>query len=338
MKEHLNPVRLETVAEIAPATLHSLYTTMLKIRLFEERVARLLVQGEIRCPTHLCIGQEAVAAGVCANLRKDDLVYSTHRGHGHYIAKGGDLNLLMAELYGRKTGCSRGKGGSMHVVAPETGFMGSSSIVGGNIPLAVGAALAFTMQKSDRVSVAFFGDGATDEGVFHESLNFAALKGLPVLFVCENNLYSSHLRLSERQPADNIYKQAEVHKVPGIRIDGNNVVEVYLASQKAIEKARKGRGPTLMECRTFRWRGHVGPSWDLDKDIRDPEEVEVWVRRCPIKMFEALLVNSGILTDSDNAKLCNKIDEEVEKALAFAKDSPYPEESELLQNLFKGEI
>ena len=328
----------ELVEDISPTLLKSMYVMMLKIRKLEERVAELLFEEEIKCPTHLYIGQEAIAVGVCANLRRDDYVFSTHRSHGHYIAKGGSLKLLMAELYGRRTGCSKGKGGSMHIVGPEFGFLGSSSIVGGNIPLAVGAALASDIQGNGRVAVAFFGDGATDEGVFHECLNFASLQKLPVIFVCENNLYSTHLRLSFRQPADNIYQKAEGYMMPGVRIDGNNVMEVFEVSQESIERARNGKGPTLIECRTYRWRAHVGPWHDLDFWFRTKEEVESWIARCPIEKHEKFLLNQGILSESEKEQISKQIDEEIEEALVFAKESPFPDESELTEDVFKTHI
>ena len=325
----------ELVEDIPPTLLRWMYVTMLKIRKFEERVAELLFEEEIKCPTHLCIGQEAVAVGVCANLRRNDYVFSTHRSHGHYLAKGGDLKQLMAELYCRRTGCSKGKGGSMHIVAPEVGFMGSSSIIGGNIPLAVGTALASDVREDGRVSVTFFGDGATDEGVFYECLNFASLRKLPVIFICENNLYSTHLRLSFRQPADNIYQKAEGYMMPGIRIDGNNAIEVFRASREAIERARNGNGPTLIECRTYRWRAHVGPWHDLDFWFRTKEEVESWIARCPIKRHKEFLVNQEILSESEEEQISKQIDEEIEEALIFAKESPFPDECELTEDVFK---
>ncbi|MDQ1327895.1 MAG: hypothetical protein QG641_1179 [Candidatus Poribacteria bacterium] len=326
----------ENFTEIIPTTmLKSMYTTMLRIRKFEERVADLLFDEDIKCPTHLYIGQEAVAVGVCANLKKEDYVFSTHRSHGHYIAKGGDLKLLAAELYCRRTGCSKGKGGSMHVVAPEVGFMGSSSIVGGSIPLAVGTALASNIRKDNGVSVTFFGDGASDEGVFHESLNFASVRKLPVIFVCENNLYSTHLRLHYRQPMDDIYKKAEVYLIPGVQVDGNNVLEVYQAAQEAVRHARSGNGPTLIECMTYRWRAHVGPWLDLDFSFRTREEVESWIQKCPIKKFREYLISQEILTESEELQISEKIEEEIEESLDFAKQSPFPDKLELLDEVYK---
>jgi pyruvate dehydrogenase E1 component alpha subunit len=313
-----------------------MYLSMVRIRRFEERVAELLEQGEILCPTHLCIGQEGVAVGVCSALRRDDYVFGGHRSHGHYLAKGGDMNLLMAEMFGKETGCSRGHGGSMHLYAPEVGILGTVPLVGATIPIAVGTALASVMEATDRVSVAFFGDGATEEGEFHESLNYASLQKLPVLFVCENNLFSSHLRLLERQPVDNIYQSGEAHGMPGYRIDGNSVVEVLNTAQQAVQRARAGQGPTLIECRTYRWRGHVGPKWDLDVGIREKEEVDAWVKRCPIEGLKAHLLGQGIMTEGEAAGVYERVDEEVEKSLAFAYRGPNPDESELMKHVFRG--
>lgn len=325
----------ESVAKIPSAILKSIYVAMVKIRKFEELLAELLLAEEITCPTHLYIGQEAVAVGVCAVLQKDDYVFSTHRSHGHYIAKGAPLKPLMAEIYCKETGCSKGRGGSMHIVAPEFGLMGSSSIVAGGLPLAVGAALASDLEGDARVSVTFFGDGATDEGVFHECLNFASLRKLPVVFICENNLYSTHLRLPLRRPADNIHEEAQVHMMPGVRVDGNNVMDVYQASQEAVERARSGGGPSLIECRTYRWRAHVGPWHDVEFWFRTKEEVQSWIDRCPVKQHRELLLEREILSESEDERICEEIDEEIEESLAFAKESPFPDENELMKDVFR---
>ena len=334
----IGTINTQIAMDIPAKTLRVMYVTMLKIRKFEERVAELVSKNEIICPCHLYIGEEAVATGVCSVLRKDDYVFSTHRSHGHYIAKGGDIKALMAELYGRATGCSKGRGGSMHLASPDIGLPGSSAIVAGTIPLAVGAALAFSMQKWDSVSVAFFGDGATNEGTFYESLNFAALKKLPVIFVCENNFYSTHMPISKCLADTDICKKAEAFKVSSVRVDGNNVVEVYKVAKKAVEDARSGKGPTLIECLTYRWRGHVGPSYDLDKGIRSKEELEYWMNRCPIKMLERFLAEHDYLSESEKNRIYESIEEEIEKALAFAKESPYPDpdENKLTNEVFKG--
>ncbi|MDP2932049.1 MAG: thiamine pyrophosphate-dependent dehydrogenase E1 component subunit alpha [Chloroflexota bacterium] len=323
-------------ADIPVATLRSMHLTMVRLRRFEERVAELLCgESEIKCPVHLYIGQEAVATGVCANLRQDDYVFSTHRSHGHYLAKGGDMKALMAELYGKATGCSRGRGGSMHLASPEMGLPGSSAIVAGTIPLAVGAALAFTMQEKDTVAVAFFGDGAANEGVFYESLNFASLKKLPVIFVCENNLFSTHMPVAECLADTNIYKKAEAFCMPGVRIDGNDVSEVFKTARQAVAEARAGRGPALIECMTYRWRGHVGPNYDLDKGLRTKAELDHWLAHCPIRQLEQFLLERGIMTEPGKRRIYESVDREIDESLVFAKESPCPDESELLDNVFK---
>ncbi|MFC2059688.1 thiamine pyrophosphate-dependent dehydrogenase E1 component subunit alpha [Chloroflexota bacterium] len=331
------PSNPELVAVDIPAvTLRSMYTTMLKIRKVEERIAELLYpEPEIICPVHLYIGQEAVAAGVCAHLRKDDHVFSTHRSHGHYIAKGGDIKALMAELYCRVTGCSKGRGGSMHLALPELGLPGSSAIVAGTVPLAVGAALAFSIRRQDAISVAFFGDGAANEGVFYESLNFASLNKLPVIFVCENNLYSTHMPISACLADTNIYRKAEVFNMPGFGVDGNNVIDVFRASKVAINNARHGNGPTLIECMTYRWRGHVGPHFDVDKGLRSQEDLDDWMNRCPLKAFEQLLLSHGVVSETEKRQIYESIDDEIKEAITFARESSYPDESELLSGVFK---
>ena len=335
MKKQSHPANVEIITDISSTTLRTMYVTMLRIRKFEEKVSEVLLKHEIICPCQLYIGQEAVATGVCANLRRDDYVFSTHRSHGHYLAKGGDMKAMMAELYGRETGCSKGRGGSMHLASPDMGLPGSVAIVAGSIPIAVGAALAFSMQKGNAVSVAFFGDSAVNEGVWYESLNFASLKKLPVIFVCENNLYSTHLPISACLADTNIYKKAGAFNMPGIRIDGNNSVEVFKAAKKAIEDARHGKGPTLIECMTYRWRGHVGPSDDLDKELRSKEELDYWMDRCPIKALEGFLLKHGIVSESEKSQIHRSIARETEEALTFAKKSPYPDRDKLLSDVFK---
>ena len=335
MKQHVTSISEESVRDIPATLLRRMYVTMLRIRRFEERVADLASAGEIICPCHLYIGQEAVATGVCSTLKKDDLAFSTHRSHGHYIAKGGDIKALMAELYCKATGCSKGRGGSMHLASPEVGLPGSSAIVAATIPLAVGAALALYMQGKDTVSVAFFGDGAANEGAFYESLNFASLKRLPVIFVCENNLYSTHMPISACLADSIIYKKAESFRMPGVRVDGNNVVEVFKVAQRAVEDARRGNGPTLIECMTYRWRGHVGPDFDLDKDLRSKQELDYWMNKCPIRALEKPLLNRKIISESEKKQIYSGVEKEIEEAVVFAKQSPYPDQTELLDNVFK---
>jgi len=306
---------------------------MLTIRQTEERLAEALLDGEIRCPVHLYTGQEAVAAGVCAHLNRDDYVFGTHRSHGHYLAQGGDLNGMIAEIYGRTTGCAKGRGGSMHVVDPDLHIY-ATPIIGATIPNAVGAALAATRKQNGSVAVAFFGDGAVDEGRFHESLNLASLYQLPTLFVCENNLYAASARLDARQRNLDLYQHAEAFAMPGVRVDGNDVCAVYRAAQEAVERARGGGGPTLMECLTYRWRGHVGPHYDLDKGLRDAEELAAWQARCPIKQLGEALVDWGVQTEEDLAAIELEVDQAVERAWAFAKSSPLPDPTELLAYVY----
>ena len=335
MKKISISIAKESIKDISQTLLREMYLTMVKIRKFEERVGDLVSQGEIKTPCHLYIGQEAIATGVCLALEKNDFVFGTHRSHGHYIAKGGDLNSLMAEIYGKATGCSKGKGGSMHIAAPEIGVLGTPPIVAASISLAAGAALGAVLKKTNQIAVVFFGDGATNEGVFYESLNFASLKKLPVVFVCENNFYSTHMSIRECLADVNIVKKAEMFKMPGFQLDGNNVIEVFQTIKKAIDNARQGKGPTLIECQTYRWRGHVGPSNDLDKGLRSKEELDYWMTRCPIKRLEELLIKEGILSESEKNQIFEKIQKEIEEAVKFAKESPYPNEDELLNEVFK---
>ena len=323
------------IEDISKDILKKMYETMLRIRRFEEKAGDLVSKGEIKTPCHLYIGEEAVATGVCLALKKEDYVFGNHRSHGHYIAKGGDIKKLMAELYGKATGCSKGKGGSMHVIAPEVGVLGTPPIVAASIPIAVGAALSSALGEKENVAVSFFGDGATNEGIFYESLNFASLKKLPVIFVCENNLFSTHMPISKILADTNIAKKAEGFNMPGIQIEGNNVIEVFQTARKTIESARQGSGPVLIECLTYRWRGHVGPNLDLDKGLRTKEELDSWMTKCPIKKLEELLVKEDILSESEKNQISQKIEKEIEEAVVFAKESLYPDETELTKEIFK---
>ena len=306
---------------------------MVRVRLFEERVAELVEAREIRTPCHLYIGQEAIAAGICAALETRDYVWGGHRSHGHYLAKGGDLRAMMAELFGKATGCSGGRGGSMHLVAPEVGILGTVPLVAATIPLAVGAGMASRLRRDGRVSVAFFGDGATEEGHFHESLNLAALWRLPVIFVCENNFYASHMQLLERRLADNILAAADVAGAAGTRVDGNDVEAVRAAAGEAVARARDGAGPTLLECRTYRWRGHVGPSWDTDVGVKRKDELKDWLPKDPIARTRSRLLESG-LSDEQCRKIETTAEAEVEEAVDFARQSPYPDEREMTEHVW----
>ena len=312
--------------ELPQELLMKLYYEMVLIRRSEEVIADLLTAGEIKCPTHLYIGQEAIAVGACAALETLDYLFGTHRSHGHFLAKGGGLDEMMAELYGKSTGCARGRGGSMHLVAPEVGILGTSPIVGASLPFAVGTAWASQLRNDGLVSVVFFGDGAVEEGVFHECLNFAALRRLPVIFVCENNLYSSHLHIDERQPENKIHANGEVHSMPGVTADGNDVLEILAATRDAVALARAGEGPTLIEARTYRWRGHVGPNWDLDKAIRTQAEVDAWIEKDPIKKLRAQ-IGEGAIGELD--AIDARVETEVERSVELARAAPYPDPKEL---------
>ena len=313
----------------------SLFHSMLRIRKVEEKIAELYAEQEMRCPVHLCIGQEAVGVGVCASLSGHDYVLSNHRSHGHYLAKGGDLKAMMAELYGKVTGCSQGKGGSMHLVDRSVGFLGATPIVGSSIPIAVGAAWGSAMRGHQRVTVAFFGDAAVEEGVFHESINFAALKKLPVIFACENNLYSVYSPLSVRQPEGReVFWLAKGHGVESYQADGNDVIEVYKLGERAVRKARQGGGPTFLEFKTYRWREHCGPGYDNDLGYRTEEEFQEWKRRCPIEMLRGRLLTDGILDKQDIKGMVSRVESEIEDAVAFAKESPFPSEQHLLEDVY----
>lgn len=320
--------------KLTQETLKDLLFAMIKIRSLEEKIVQLYSEQKMRCPVHLCIGQEAIPAGVCKNLERGDVVFASHRSHGYYIALGGGLKNLMAELYGKFSGCTKGKGGSQHLAVPEIGLMGSSAIVAGVIPIAVGAALSFIMQKKKNVAIVDFGDGAADEGTFYESLNFAALKNLPVVFICENNFYATHAHQSVRQAKDNIFQKARAFGVSGICIDGNNALEVFMACQDAIKRARMGKGPTLIECRTYRWLEHVGPNYDFNLGYRTKEELKRWMEKCPIKMFKKFLKKKRLIKESEVIQTSEKINREIKEAVKFAKESAFPTDEELLQDVY----
>lgn len=320
------------------AFLRQLYRTMVRIRLCEESLVEPILSGEVRCPVHLYSGEEAIATGICAALSKDDYIFGTHRSHGHYLAKGGDMGELIAEIYCKETGCSKGRGGSMHIIEPEIGMMGAAPIVAGTISLALGAALASKIREEERVSVAFFGDGASTEGVLYESINFAALKRLPILFVCENNLYSTHMPIRECRPNERIYKIGQPYGIFTNRINGNDVLKNYEVAKKAVELCRDGKGPAFIECMTYRLRGHVGPDDNIQgthTDIRPIEELKRWERKDPIKKFEKFLLRNKILSKQDRKKISKEVEKEVKEAHAFAKESPYPKEDDLGKYVFK---
>lgn len=308
---------------------------MMRIRDVEETLADLYSEQEMRTPTHFSIGQEAVAVGVCAVLGAQDVVYSGHRCHAHYLAKGGDLVGMVAELYGKEIGCAKGRGGSVHLSDPSVGFIASSAILGETIAAAAGSAWAFSMDGRTSVATCFFGDGAVEEGVFHETLNFAVVKRLPLLFVCENNTYSTHTPLHVRQPRDlEIWQRAASYKMPAKQGDGNDVFGVREAAAEAIEWCRQGNGPYFLEFKTYRWREHVGPNWDYNAGYRSKAEVDAWIDRCPIKLAQGRLLGEHLSTGLEMQQWSEEIHREVEAAIAIAKESPFPALETLLEGIY----
>jgi len=321
------------VKDMSADSARLIYQRMQLIRKVEEAITIHYREQEMRCPVHLSIGQEAVSAALCAALREHDHVFGSYRGHALYLAKGGDPNAMMAELYGRKTGVAGGKSGSMQLAAPEVGFLCASALVGGTIPIGVGDALAAKLCHSDRVSAILFGDAATEEGVWHEAMNFASLKKLPVIFMCENNFFAVYTHIRERQP-DNIHERGAAYAMPGVRVDGNNAEELYNAVSSAVARAREGHGPTLIEARTYRWREHCGPGWDDHLGYRNTEEAKSWMAQCPIKRFERILLDRKIMTVSEMSETEEAAAMQADGAIAFAKASPFPDPSELTHGVY----
>lgn len=302
----------------------TLFRSMLRIRRIEEALADRYAEQEMRCPMHLCIGQEAIAVGVCAALSANDVMFSNHRAHGHYLAKGGNLNAMVAELYGRSTGCCGGRGGSMHLIDLDVGFMGATPIVGGTVPLAVGSAWAASLKEEKRASVAFFGDGCFEEGIVHESLNFAALHKLPIIFVCENNEFSVYTHLSERQAKRPIYRIAEAHGLTAHVGDGNDVEAVLSIAKTAVDNARQGKGPQFIELSTYRWREHCGPDFDDHLGYRAKQEIENGLKDCPIAKYTTRLIQNNTLTQEGVERFEAEIGEEISGAFKFALSSAKP--------------
>ena len=321
-----------------PADLEiKLYRNMLRVRHAEETLAALYREKEMRTPTHFGIGQEAVAVGVCDALRIDDVVYTHHRCHTHYLAKGGSLLGLVAELYGREDGCSRGRGGSVHLTDRSVGMLGSSPILGQGIALAAGSALAFKMDGLPRVATSFFGDGTLDEGIVYECFNYASVNKLPVLFVCENNFYATESPDAVRQPAGTQFgERARAFKIEAQKVDGNDVAAVYEATRAAVERMRKGGGPFFLECETYRWLEHVGPMFDheLNRTYRTREEVDLWMARCPVKRSARRLLERKIATQAQLDEWMGEVKSELDKVVAQAKASPWPDASTLFENVY----
>lgn len=311
----------------------NMYKLMVKIRSFEESAIKFARRGKILGFVHPYIGEEAVAVGTCANLRKDDFITSTHRGHGHIIAKGGNIKEMMAELWGKETGYCRGLGGSMHIADTSLGILGANGIVGGGIPISVGAGLSAVYRGTDQVTVCFFGDGASNQGTFHEALNLASLWKLPVIFVCENNLYAFFTPQRNHQSIKDIAVRAQAYGVPSEIVDGMDVIEVYKAVNRAVQRARRGEGPTLIECKTYRFKGHA--EGDPDAGIyRSKEELEKWKKKDPILRLKKQLIEEYKVDEEELTSIEDSIKNEVKEAVDFAKKSPYPQLETALKGLF----
>lgn len=321
----------ETFAGLTPARLHDLLHQMILIRTFEESAEQLYLQGLVHGTMHLSIGQEGSAVGACAALRPTDYILSTHRGHGHCIAKGARADQMMAEFFGKETGYCRGRGGSMHIADVTTGNLGANGIVAGGVPMAAGVGLSIQMQRQDRVVLVFFGDGATNEGAFHESLNLAAIWNLPVIYFCENNQYAMSMAITRASKIDRLSDRAAAYGIPGVTVDGNDMLAVYTATQSAVARARRGEGPTLIEAQTYRWKGH---SKSDKQRYRTKEEVAEWQARDPIARLAQKMMAAGILTEEDLAQLQTQVEAEIAAAIEFAKNSPEPDPATILEGVY----
>jgi acetoin:2,6-dichlorophenolindophenol oxidoreductase subunit alpha len=322
--------------ELGKELMLQMYRTMQRIRQFESKIRDLAIANEIPGFVHVSIGEEASATGVCAALRKTDRITSTHRGHGHLIAKGGEAKRMMAEIFGKRDGYCKGKGGSMHIVDFSLGILGANGIVGAGLPIATGSALAAQIAGRDDVTACFFGDGASNEGTFHESLNLAAVWKLPALFVCENNGFGEFTPMQTVTAVKDIAVRAQAYGIPGHIVDGNDVLEVYRFASEAVTRARAGKGPTLLECKTYRWEGHVvGEQAFLGQSsYRAEAEIEAWKKRCPIARFEKSLLEGGKATRDELDRIIQETAAEIEQAIAFARSSPLPDPAEALDDVF----
>lgn len=313
-----------------------LLKTMLLIRFCEEQLFKSYARGEIPGGMHTYIGEEATATGVCANLRNDDAVFSTHRGHGHALAKGMKPDLLLAEVLGKATGSSAGRGGSMHLFAPDVGFYGTSGIVGPSILLASGAGYSAKLEGSDKIGVSFFGDGASNNGAFHEGINMATAWQLPVIFVCENNLYATEVAFTYASKSKNIASRAAGYGLPGVVVDGNDVLAVYQVANHAVDRARSGEGPTLIECQTYRTRPHAEGMNDVG--YRTQEEIEHWKERDPIELWKKRLLEDGVIDEQEIGEMEAELLKTVDGAIQFARQSPMPDPSDIFDHLFSQEV
>lgn len=316
---------------IEKGKLMDMYRAMVRIRRFEESVAREFAAGKIPGFVHLYIGQEAVAVGAIANLRAEDYIVSTHRGHGHLIAKGGKTDLMMAELFAKKIGYCQGKGGSMHIAHVDIGMLGATGIVGSGIPIATGVGLSTKMRGTDQVTMCFFGDGAANIGRFHEGINLGAVWCLPVLYICENNLWAVSIPQSYAMKIPNIADRAAGYGIPGVVVDGMDVIAVYEAVGEGVARARRGEGPSLIEAKTYRFRGH----FEGDSQVYKPKaEVEEWMKKDPLPRFKKQLIEMGVLTEKEAGEIDQEMVEEMGKAVKFAEESPFPDPAETLENVY----
>jgi len=317
--------------KLSKEKLSDMLLKMYKIRLFEKTIENLYFQDLVTGPLHLYVGEEAVAVGACSTLKENDYIISTHRGHGHCIAKGANLKKMMAELLGRETGYCKGRGGSMHLADLGIGLLVSSGIVGGGIPMAVGAGFSSYYRDGKLVVLSFFGDGATNQGSFHESLNLASLWKLPVVFICENNLYAITVSVARSLPIKDIADRAVSYGIPGKIVDGMSVLAVYKGVKEAVARAREGKGPSLIECKTYRFKGH----WVGDPIVyRTDEEVEKWRKKDPILNFRKSLLKQGVFTEIGLDNIKNQAEEEIEEAVNFAKNSPFPDPNEVTKYVY----
>ncbi len=322
--------------ELARETLVALYRNMLLLRRFEESVSQAYYEGRTPAMAHLYIGEEAVATGVCAHLRRSDYVTSTHRSHAHALSKGVRPRRVMAELFARATGCSGGRGGSMHLFSAEDNYLGSSGIVGANLPIGAGAAFSSKYRGTDQVTVSFFGDGAANTGAFHEAMNLAGLWQLPVVFVCENNLYATQMSFLKATAGQNVAIRAQGYAMPGAQVDGQDVMAVYEAAGEAVARARSGGGPSLLECKTYRFGGHaIGDPGDT---YRPPEEVAEWKGRDPLTLFARQLLAAGEVDQAALDGVAQEIETVIQDALDFAESSPFPAPEDVATKVFASAV
>jgi len=333
MEEKVDHPMTGNAKALEPHQLLDMYRQMVTIRRFDQRAVDEFHAGNIPGGVHAYIGQEAVAVGVCAALRRDDKIASTHRGHGHTIAKGADIKRMMAELFGRSNGYCHGKGGSMHIADFSVGMLGANGIVGAGLPIASGAALAAKLEGSDRVAVAFFGDGASNEGAFHGSLNLASIWKLPAIYVCENNRWASGVPAAYALSVHDVAARAVAYDLPGVTVDGTDLLAVYEVAEQAVQRARAGGGPTLVECKTYRWRAHSEQRGN-PSDPRPREEIDLGPQHDPIGSFGAWLIEQAVATAATLRQIDQEVEAAVEEAIAFAKASPLPRPEDALLDVF----